>query len=52
MAPMEQHAALSRFGAAGLQAEVQKLAGKLAEIAAITEAVHEPIYSRFAEDLL
>lgn len=52
LAPSEQRSALARFGAAGLLGEVQELAGKLMEIAAVTEAVHEQIYSQLAADLL
>lgn len=52
LAPSEQRIALARFGAAGLLREVQALAGQLMEIAAVTEAVHEEVYSQLAADLL
>lgn len=52
LGPGEQRSVLSRFGAAGLQEDVQDLAGKLADIAAVSEAVHEGVYSKLAADLL
>ncbi len=52
MPPGEQRSALARFGAAGLLEEVRELAGKLLEVAAVTEAVYEQIYSQLAADLL
>ena len=52
MAISEQRTALARFGAAGLLGEVQVLAGKLIDIAAVSEAVHEQVYSQLAADLL
>ena len=46
------HAALTRSGAGALGAEVAILAGKLAEVAAVTEAVCGPWYEILSADLL
>lgn len=46
------HAALTRSGAGALGAEVAILAGKLAEVAAVTEAVCGPWYEILSSDLL
>ena len=52
IAPSEQRAALARFGAVALLGDVQELATRLSDIAAVSEAVHEQIYSNLATDLL
>jgi hypothetical protein len=46
------NAALTRCGAGALDAEVAILAGKLAEVAAVTEAVCGPWYEILSSDLL
>lgn len=45
-------AALGRCGAEVLREEVAALAGRLAEVAAVGEAVYEPWYQALSADLL
>lgn len=52
LGPGDQHRALGRFGAGSLQEDVQALAAKLTDIAAVTEAVYEGVYSKLASGLL